>query len=58
MPMGVTADRKRPLGVHRVQVHRVEADIPYQSIEYQVNDKKQTKVYIQQVNKKSRKTKQ
>ena len=32
MPVVVTADRKPPLGVHRVEVHRVQANIPYQSM--------------------------
>ena len=32
MSVVVTAGRKFPLGVHRVQVHRVQANIPYQSM--------------------------
>ena len=29
MPVVVTDERKLPLGVHRVQMHRVQASIPY-----------------------------
>jgi len=32
MPVVVNSDMKLPLGVHRVQVHRVQANIPHRSM--------------------------